>query len=235
MDRVENPELARKVLNHLAEQYNLLERREPNHLSSYVYCLTKGFFDQKKQAIEPSDQEIMLFALGYGLQDVLTPSDAEAPVYKQDGIIYRPDLTFMPGSDVKAERLGEIKTTRRSARRHEENLPETWIDYMKGGCYMRGTTQYDLIVLYLMGSYAPPFPSIMADTITFTEDELQANWIRLMSRKAAYDNALETSQTPTPYQYCYDWECKYCRYRMVCEAITLAVGRDYEEEEQKDE
>jgi len=136
MKRIDNPELKRKILDHLADLYKIKEVRESNHLSSYITCRTKSFLDQK-QTVEPTDQEVVLFALGYGLQDVLTPKDASAPVITKDGIIYRPDM-------ILDRRLNEIKTTRKSAKYHfmEDSLPVTRVDYIMGGCYMTERTEY---------------------------------------------------------------------------------------------
>lgn len=222
MKRTDNPELKRKILTHLAEQYQITEVREPNHLSSYVYCRTKGFFDQK-QTVGTTDEEVLLFALGYGLQDVLTPKDATTPLYNKDGIIYRPDLSFYR---LGVEELGEIKTTRKSAKNHyiDDFIPVTWLTYMKGGCYIRGVSQYDLIVLYMMGNYAPPFPQVYCDTFTFSDDELEENWNMILGNKTVLEASLSTGQPPTPFKNCYDWECKYCRYKLVCETLTMASG-----------
>jgi len=222
MKRVENPELKRKILNHLADLYKIKEIREPNHLSSYVYCRTKGFFDQK-QAIEPTDEEVMLFALGYGLQDVLTPKDAIADTYEYEGIIYRPDMTMTKG---ELQSLQELKTTRKSARQHyiDEYIPVTWLAYMKGGCRIRNTDKYDLIVLYMMGNYAPPFPQVYADTFYFSETEIAENWKMILSNKKVLDDSLAEGKPPTPFANCYDWECNYCRYKMVCEVLVRTQG-----------
>lgn len=220
MKRVDNPELKRKVLDHLADLYKIREVREPNHLSSYVTCRTKAFLDHK-QTSQPNDEEVMLFALGYGLQDVLTPRDSEAPVISKDGIIYRPDF-------ILSLRQNEIKTTRKSARNHymDEYIPQTWLDYMMGGCHIVGSNEYDLIVLYLMGSYSPPFPQLYCDTFYFSDDELAANWQTILERKAIADRALQNDKPPTPFQHCHDWECKYCRYRLVCSTIARAMGAE---------
>ncbi len=159
MKRIDNPELKRRILDHLASLYKIKEVRESNHLSSYITCRTRSFLDQKGTA-EPTDQEVMLFALGYGLQDVLTPKDASAPVVRKDGIIYSPDM-------ILTSRLNEIKTTRKSAKYHylDDSLPVTWLDYMMGGCYMMKRTEYDLIILYMMGDYclAPDTRILRAD------------------------------------------------------------------------
>ena len=223
MDRVDNPELQRMMIDHLADLYNIRDAREPNHLSSYTTCLTKSFFSSSKKAIEPTEQEVLLFVLGYGLQDVLTPPDMSAPVYEQDGIIYRPDMSFSPAS---VEQLYELKTTRKSSKNHynDDALPITWLTYMMGGCKMRGVRQYHLVVLYMMGNYAPPFPQIMADTITFTDEEIESNWQMILANKQVLDNAIATNTIPTPFSYCYSWECVYCRYKLVCETIVRLGG-----------
>lgn len=222
MDRKDNPELKRLILDHLASMYKIKEIREPNHLSSYVYCLTKGFLDQK-QTSEPTDEEVMLFALGYGLQDVLTPKEAKAIVHERHGVIYRPDMTM---SRNEVERLQELKTTRKSAKYHytDDALPETWIAYMQGGCYITEKTEYDLIILYMMGNYAPPFPQIYAETIGFSQDEIDQNWERIMANKAVLDIALASNEPPEPFKYCYEWECKYCRYSLICEALVQTAS-----------
>lgn len=230
MKRVDNPEMARKIINHLASQYQILDTREPNHLSSYVGCLTRTFYDQQPSAMVPTEQEVMLFALGYGLQDVLTPPDANAPVYTKDGITYRPDLTFQEHGELK---LVEVKTTRRSAKKHftDDAIPETWLVYMKGGCYICDTTTYDLAILYMMGDYAPPFPQLYYDTFFFEAEEIAENWKYIWGRKIILDRALRDGQPPTPFKYCYDWECQYCRYNLVCRTLT---GKLFETQEEPD-
>lgn len=230
MRRVENPELSKKILDYLAEKYKLREMRTGIHLSSTVYCLTRGIMDSSGSPIEPTNQELMLFSLGYGLQEVLTPPDATEPVYELDGITYRPDLQFEVDSQ-----LVEVKTTRKSAKSHfidDEWIPQTWLRYIKGGCYIRKTNRYDLVVLYLMGNYAPPFPQIYADTLYFTDEELKENWDYVLARKAVLVKAMETHTIPTPFQYNYDWECKDCRYKMVCEVLAREEGN--KEQAEKD-
>ena len=230
MKRIDNPELKRKILDHLASLYKIKEVRESNHLSSYITCRTKSFLDQQ-QTIEPTDMEVMLFSLGYALQDALTPKDATAPVINKDGIIYRPDM-------ILDRRLNEIKTTRKSAKYHfmEDSLPVTWVDYMMGGCYMMEKTEYDLIILYMMGNYSPPFPEIYAETIQFEAEELEANWYdKILHSKLILDSAIIDGTPPDPFKNCYEWECKYCRYNLVCQTIAQATGQDMTEEQLEEE
>jgi|TARA_Y100000310_G_scaffold345865_1_gene471883 hypothetical protein len=181
-----------------------------------MYCRTKAFLDQQ-QTIEPTEEEILLFALGYGLQDVLMPPNADTPVLELEGIVYRPDITFV-GSD----QLIEVKTTRRSAKKHYEPkaISDSWLMYMLGGCKIQGTNTYDLIVIYLMGNYSPPFPQLYADTITFTFEEIELNWATIKERKVVLDTALESGIMPVAYEHCEPWECKGCRYVLLCEVLT---------------
>ena len=159
--------------------------------------------------------EVMLFSLGYGLQDVLTPKDADAPVIEKNGITYRPYM-------ILSNRLNEIKTTRKSAKYHytDDGIPVTWMDYMMGGCYMMGKIEYDLIILYLMGNYSPPFPELYAETIRFDKEEIDTNWQKIMAQKEILDNAIATNNPPEPFENCYDWECKFCRYKLVCGTLA---------------
>ena len=230
MRRIPNPELDFLVLNHLAEKYQLNQMRQAGefHLSTGVYCLTKAFFDAKAPVL-PTETEIMLFAVGLGLQDILTPSSASTPVFEKDGVIYRPDFVLMLGD----EEYHELKTTRMSLKTLLENLPETWVEYIAGGCYMRDVLTYNLSTLLLMGSYAPPFPKIYSETLEFVPDELQANWDRILRRKVVYDAAMLNDKCPAPFKYCKDWECKNCRYKLQCDVVVKLETRKQAEEDVK--
>ena len=216
----ENPELTRLMLTHLSDLYHIKQKRVGIHLSTLVYCLTKSQMDVSG-GIEPTDNEVMLFALGLGLQDVLTPGGTATPVYTKDGIIYSPDFVFELGGW-----LVELKTTRQSAKRgaaHE--FPETWIEYIKGGSYIVGKEFYDLSVLYLMGNYSPPFPLMKSFRLEFTPEELEENWNHILDRKAVYEKHIESRDIILPKKYAKSWECSYCRFKLVCDTI-LTEKRD---------
>ena len=227
MRRQDNPELKQKVLDYLASLYKIKEVRESNHLSSYITCRTKSFLDSKGTA-EPTNEEVMLFALGYGLQDVLTPKDVVPVVYNKEGIIYRPDLPMTWTGN-----LGEIKTTRKSAKYHfmEDALPVTWLDYMMGGCHMTDTNKYDLVILYMMGNYGPPFPDIYAETDYFEAEEIEANWQKIIRQKEVLDSSLVSGIPPEPFKNCYSWESKYCRYNLICQSIARTTEVKMNEEQ----
>ena len=221
MRRIDNPLLTHKIINHLADLYNIKQKREGIHLSSLVYCRTRAFLDYH-QSIEPTDQEVMLFSLGYGLQDVLTPKDAEAPIFTKDGVTYSPDMLFSLNGE---DNLVEIKTTRMSEKTLADSLPETWLEYIKGGCFIRAVNTYDLAVLLMMGNYHPPFPLLKCETLLFDDDELFDNWGEMLKRKAVLEEAISSNKPPYPFQNCQEWECKNCRYRMVCDAMVLSMAK----------
>lgn len=216
MQRVKNPELDRLILNHLSDLYGLKTKRTGIHLSTLIYCLTKAFFEEMSPT-EPTDREVMLFSLGLGLQDVLTPKQATTPVYEKDGITFSPDFVFNLGSSYV-----ELKTTRMSI--SKESFPETWIEYIMGGCFIRKVNQYELAVLYMMGNYKPPFPQMQSETLVFEENELKSNWDYLLLRKKVYGEALKAKQPPQPFLHNKTWECENCRYHMQCDAIALVRG-----------
>ena len=218
MQKIENPELSRLILDHLAELYGIKRKREGIHLSTLVYCLTRSFFDQLAP-VEPTDEEVMLFSLGYGLQDVLTPKEATTPTYEKDGITFSPDFVFPVES-----RLVEIKTTRMSS--GKEDFPETWLEYIMGGCYMQGIKEYELSVLHMLGNYHPPFPEIKSYKLIFEEEELVENWERLLYRQQVYEKALKINKPPKPFVYCKDWECKNCRYKLQCQAMEMVANKE---------
>lgn len=225
----ENQELSKLMLDHLVDKYKLYENRYNTyleqgkvHLSSTIYCLTRCQMDMLSGA-SPTDDECMLFTLGLGLQDVLTPRDATAPVLEKDGILYSPDFLIQ----LKDWRV-ELKTTRMSANKGDKHdFPETWIEYMRGGCFILGKNTYDLGVLYMMGYYKPPFPvPPKCYRFEFTDDELFDNWARIVDRRDVLTAGLKSKKIITPYKYCKDWECEHCRYKLVCEAQKGVANED---------
>ena len=218
MRRVPNPELDRVILDYLAGEYKLYQHRKPGefHLSTGVYCLTKGFFEATAPIL-PTDEEVMLFAIGLGLQEIMTPKTATTPTFIKDGVIYRPDFVL----SIEKDEYHELKSSRMSMKTLLDHIPESWEEYIAGGCYMRGVTTYQLSTLLLMGNYAPPFPKIYSETLVFEQDELENNWQHIIGRKEVYDLAILNNTPPTPHQYCKEWECKNCRYKTMCDVIGL--------------
>ena len=219
MQRVLNPELDRMILDSLTARYKLDAKREGIHLSSLNYCLTKGYLDLRAP-IEPTDTELLNFATGYGLQEVLFPCDEN--VYIKDEVLYRPDGSIQVNAG-DVQKLIEIKSTRSGSKRYQEgDLPGTWITYMKGGCYIRGVNSYDLGVIYLAER---PSAKLISETVFFDDEEIESNWKWILERRDVYKQALVDDVAPEPFTTAPEWMCKNCRYRNVCEALMLMRGR----------
>jgi hypothetical protein len=216
MQITENYELSRIMLNHLSDKYNLHVKRTGTHLSSLIYCLTKQQFDQV-DPLPPTDEEVMLFALGYGLQYEFTPPEGEEGLIEKDGLIYRPDFILkLPGFE-----LCEMKTTRQSAKKGDNHqFPEGWLKYMMGGCFIQDKNFYDLAVLYMVGYWKPPAPVIKSFRFEFEDDELMDNWSWLCSRRVIFESAINSGQMIAPYSQCEPWECNNCRYKLICQTIS---------------
>ena len=229
MRRVLNPELDRIVLDALAKKYKLLEKREGIHLSTLNYCLTKGYLDLKSP-IDPTDTELLLFATGYGLQELMFPAPEDAPVYVKDGITYRPDGVLQVRTE-DVERLIEVKSTRSGTKRYQEgDLPETWVTYMKGGCHIRDKQSYDLSVIYLAER---PSAKIISETVYFEDDEIESNWRWVLDRRNLYQASLDAETVPTPFTTASSWLCNNCRYRTICETIIMLEGRKQAKEDKE--
>jgi len=217
MEIVDNPELNKLMFKYLIDKYKILERRAGLHLSSLVGCLTRSFYDTTPNPIDPTESECMLFVTGYGLQEVLTPKNASTPLYEEAGITYSPDFELALG-----DYTFELKSTRISA--SNPDLNENWIEYMLGGCHILKKNTYNLSAIHLMGNYKPPFPILNTKTIIFTDEEIANNWEYLLVRKEVLEEAISNKKPPLPFQHCKEWECKYCRYKMQCEAVSMVLN-----------
>lgn len=208
MKLLNNPTIAHQVIELLKKEYEM-EKPLP-HLAELVYCLTRSYYD-RMEPLPPTEREILLFAVGLGLERLLLKGQRLAVVGQCEGIHYSPDfiaLTDLPG---------ELKTTRSSSSKFGESFfPETWKRQILG--YMRclEVTEYELVVLFLMGNWKPPFPDLVSYRVVADEAEILENWRWLQERKQIYLAAIESGIAPPVKIFAEDWECKECRYHLRC-------------------
>jgi len=218
MKITQNPEIVNEILGRLVEEY--VEEREFPHATQLIYCLTKSYFDITHNT-KPTNEELLLFAIGWGLERVLLETKSEPG--QKDGIHYSPDFVTLKGGKA------ELKTTRLSSKKTEGpvyQLPDGWLKQMMAYCYANGGNEYHLVVYHIVGQWRPPDPKLVGLTLEFTDEELEENWQTLLARRDFLSNALETSTPPAPYEYHLgDWECKNCRYKIICEAFTVMEER----------
>ena len=224
MIRTPNDQLIRETLEHLKKLYTDTNRHEGIHLTDLIYCLTRSYWD-KTDPLPPTDDEVMLFALGWGLQQVLVPREQDAEVLVVDGIYLSPDFISLGGV------MAELKATRQSSRKKMPNgqyepspFSETWVEQMMGYCYATRIAGnewpiYELLILHMMGNYSPPFPLLKGWRVEFTPEELKEFWATMLVRKAILNDCLERRHSPPePKLWCKEWECESCRYSIRCAA-----------------
>lgn len=214
---ITNQELVKEIYSMLTEEY-ITEKPIP-HLTELIYCLTRSY-DDRINSLPPTDEELMLWVVGFGLERVLLKRFDRPEAKTKDGISYHIDFLNLKAGGA------EMKSTRASINTHEkEGLPESWLRQIGGYCYAEGWIEFDLLVLYLMGNYKPPFPKLVGMKLEFTAAELIDNWQYLMQRQHAYMWHITHGIRPEPYKWNMHWECQYCRYSVACEVITKG-GRD---------
>lgn len=212
MIQTQNKQIEREILDALTLKYITSRSRDTIHVSHLIYCLTKGYYELT-DPLPPTDNEVMLFAIGFGLENILLREESHVETGEVDGIKYSPD--FVPLSAGKAE----LKTTRQAT---GKPFPETWLEQIMAYSYAEKLLEYDLVVLHITGNYKPPFPQIVGYRLTFEQVELDANWANLLKRKMVLTVALETKTPPPARVWCkvdnkgVYWECKFCRYAIRC-------------------
>jgi hypothetical protein len=212
---VEDTALANKILADIASELEEGQKeylsRLP-HVSELVYCLTRSAYNRLKP-LPPNQRETMLFATGIGLEQVVLRPHRTKEHGELDGIHWSADwVDYVEG-------LGELKSTRLSANKGADELPETWKKQMMAYMKAKGVTEASLAVLHLMGNYAPPFPELRAWHMYAEQWEIDENWDWLLQRKAIYLDHVERNEVPKQFRYNEDWECTYCRYKLICDAF----------------
>jgi len=89
------------------------------------------------------------------------------------------------------------------------------------------TSTRTLIAEGVVSHNSPPFPQLVGLTLEFTLEELEENWKWINARRNILDSFLNEQAVPTPFTYNMEWECKYCRHKIVCDALEIAArGKD---------
>lgn len=212
-----NPELESAVLKWIDKKYKLSQSRDGLHLSTLLGCLTKSYLDQCGP-IELSKKEVLYFSTGFGLQEVMGPEKQET-IHIYEGITFRPDFE-LDELNGRSDTNGEMKSTRKRANSIQEedgsDLPVGWVRYMMGVCKAKGNQHYDLAIIHLIE------PDLKCWSCEFTQEEIDTNWEWIVQRKQAWDAFQKSKAVPTPFAYAEEWECKSCRYKIVCDGLSYA-------------
>jgi hypothetical protein len=196
-----SPEMRTHILDSIRAR--MVQEREGIHLSDLIYCSRKAYWKKQHMQPTPGDDLCILWMTGYAFQSYMFPLDEEI-TQVIDGISCTPDI----------HRGIEVKSTRQSSKYFNLHENQAWQIQILGYCKALDKLEYDLVVLFLMGSYAPPFPRVDCWHITTTQEEVDTNWVMVTKRRDILINALLTVTPPEP--DCFDWEWKYCDFIDLC-------------------
>jgi hypothetical protein len=140
---------------------------------------------------------------GYAFQAYMFPLDEEISQVI-DGISCTPDI----------HRGIEVKSTRQSSKYFDLHENQAWQIQILGYCKALGKLEYDLVVLFLMGNYSPPFPKVDCWHIATTQEEVDKNWDMVTDRRDTLIQSLLENKPPEP--DCFNWEYEYCDFIELC-------------------
>ena len=192
-----NTQLYDTILNSLRDKF---KDRQGIHLSDLIFCLRKAYFRKMLESPPATEEQLMLFATGFAFQSWMFPGQEKE--YELDGIKCSPDAHGI-----------EFKTTRASIAKFNVWDMEHWLRQIKGYCKVLELIEFDLVVLFLMGSYKPPFPTLGTPFhLIFTQQEINDNWAYMLNRKSILEYALTMSIPPVQHTEM-DWEGKFCAHK----------------------
>ena len=220
-----SPEFRKQILTAVYERE--LHQRSGTHASDLIYCLNKQALRRLNPA-PPSEDELLLFSLGWASQRWLTGRTEDEPTVEVDGIQVTPDAQ-MNGV------IWELKCTYMSSNNPiEEQLH--WLRQLMAQCHVTKTLEANLSRLELMGDWGSIFPkgktpeekkanklaskkpTLSAWHFVFTPKDIADNWTWMVARRDKFLAILETGKLlpriealPAGESY----ECNYCKYEGV--------------------
>ena len=227
MDFHRDPRLEAEIYGRLQSKY-LQPRPEGPHLSELIGCLTRSYYD-RTEPLPPSPEEMLYFAIGFALEEVLLRDKESGAVAMQelDGVYMTPDYIDLRGVGV------DLKSTRMRPKGDDGvpsmGWPKGWIRqfqaYTKllsqgkpsgvyetdGGSSIR-YYNFSVAIMYLIK------PDLVCGTFAFTDEELQRNWAWVQQRRERYEQAFKTLTIPIPFTFAEEWQCRNCRYSLRCQS-----------------
>lgn len=217
MDIREDPKFRAELLRKIADRE--FSERTGVHCSDLIYCLNKQAL-RRKLNLPSTDNEILLFSLGWATQRWLTGELEDEPEKELDGITVTMDSWVgMPW---------ELKCTFQSNQKPVvENT--AWVRQIMAQCKVSDKLSAKLSRLEIMGNWKSIFgkkeekalpenqkPTLSAWSCTFSHSEIEKNWEWMISRKKIFEGLLEGSPLVVPMLALppkQEWECGYCKFK----------------------
>jgi len=188
-------EFKEKLLKRIKE----VKPRKGFHVTDLIFCLRKKYFELKGIKAERKNKIAIAGAVGTSFHMSIQFGEPFTEVrFKKDGIVGTVDEL---GSDY----IVEYKTTRGRVEPHKH-----WILQCGAYCYLSGKKRAKLVVVNMINSTMKVFD------IEFEPEEIERIWEFLKLRKKILEIYMQIGEPPPKSTVMYDWECKNCPYRGVC-------------------
>ena len=221
-----DPILQAAAVQALRDEYGMDQRRPGVHQSALSYCLTKAFFDETDPE-PPSEKEVVLFSIGFGLERVIFDRGHETPLVIDDIHLSLDDiLKFGGGVDLKSTRMAAKGRKGTDGFEFPDGWKRQFAAYVYGLNRLareRGepeTFTFGAIVIHLVTA------EVTAWRIVFEPHELEENWSWYQTR---YDQhlSMRAANDPQPFMWNEEWECGIgtshpCRYLTRC-SLTASI------------
>ena len=197
-------------------ELRLTRHLEPNvaHISELELCPMKPYYARTLPEQPPlSEQAVLQFTRGRLFERMIA---AELPVKEKDGISGTVDGELNGG-------LIEVKSTATDMGNFTPAKAFSWwLQRSKGYAVLHDTDSLSLVVWFLVGDIwtaKTTKTDLRAWTLTFTKDELDANWAHLIGERAKMFACINDGALPDE-----AWvksrrkgfECGGCRYSCLC-------------------
>lgn len=213
MEWTENPRLAARLLASLGEELQEGSKDKPlPHLMELIQCLTKSY-NNRMQPLPLTPKEIGFFTAGRAIEAfILAKAGSSSVQGEHEGVHYEVDFLHLDG------RIGELKSTRIHTNKSPEEFPDTWTKQVLGYMKCREQTQGVVAIFHIIPV------ELKTWEVEASEFDINENWTWIQQRKRTYMEHIAKLGTPTPFEYNEDWECKTCRYKLICD-MTASIER----------
>ena len=195
------------------------------HGYDLIFCNYKFKFRSEKKNPPVDDRTLLLYWMGHAFQYFLVPSKienifpsfvfSEPKEYVLDGVPLTPDIVNLKLDKITLA-LGELKTTRANKDKFSPQESPHYLEQIINYCKVLDLLDGALIVLFICGNYAPPFPSLKSWHIWFTKKEVNENWEKELEKKAILEECQKSGGFPTKHFMAFSAECKFCECKEIC-------------------
>jgi CRISPR/Cas system-associated exonuclease Cas4 (RecB family) len=212
MIAIENSQLTEYIISKLYKE----RKRDKLGVTDLNCCKRATIFQRHGIERRITEGDIITLAEGRGSHYILEEVfDAKEVQIEKDEIIGHPDASHL-GT------LIEIYTTIMSSNNTLQEMVDKSVYFrqkirqMMDYCYMKGTNEIDLVILFRMGNYKDFKPKIVCKRIVFTDEELKSNWEVMMKKKEYILSWDDKEIDDLPEKDPVEGECDFCGYSYIC-------------------